>query len=455
MSKSSVLGERGNSSSNKLLPAALSMGALFIVALVLSYSMLPGLTKTTYQGDTPAGLSDSDTGLVKASGLPQVQHVPLPEAVKAIYMTQCVVGTKDFRQDLVDLIDETELNAVIIDIKDYTGKLGFDTENPKLKASVSDACGASDMPEFISLLHEKGIYVIARITVFQDPYYSKAHPELAVKRMSDGSVWTDHKGLSFIDVGARPYWDYVIEISKEAFNLGFDELNYDYIRFPSDGNMEDIRFTHSEGKSKTVALEEFFVYLHTALKEPALYAQFEHIGVRGVPVPLTSADLFGMTTTNTDDLNIGQVLERAMPYFDFIAPMVYPSHYPKTWNGFSNPNLYPYEVVNTAMTEAARRAVATSTTVEGFTTKPMYKEEYVFDPVLGATTTNRVFSGLYEKESYSPQMMRPWIQDFDYGGTYDVAEVRAQIQGTYDAGLTSWMIWAPSNRYTRGALNTI
>lgn len=425
---------------------------IVIGGLGMAYLALPDLTKTSYDA------AATTTGAVvnepsEAPARPQVTHVPVPDAVRAIYMTQCVVGTVDFRRELVELVEDTEVNALVIDIKDYSGKLAFDTTNPKLAASVSDECGATDMREFIAMLHEKGIYVIGRITVFQDPYYSRTHPELAVKRKSDGGVWTDHKGLSFIDVGAKPYWDYIVEISKESFNLGFDELNYDYIRFPSDGNMQDIRFVHSEGKTKPEALEAFFAYLHKKVKDPSLYSDFEHTGLAGAPaVPQTSADLFGMTTTNTDDLNIGQVLERAMPYFDFIAPMVYPSHYPDTWNGFADPDDYPYEVVHIAMKEAARRAAATSTPVETSTGTPLYRQEQVFDPALGATTTTRVFTGMYEKPSYSPLMMRSWIQDFDYGGKYGPEEVRAQIQATYDAGLTSWMIWSPSNRYTRAAL---
>jgi len=416
-------------------PLVLFILGVIAAGIPLTYAA-SDFTKTSYNAQGEIG--EVKEGEEPLSTKPRVTHVPLPPAVKAIYMSQCVVGTKDFRQDLVDLVDETELNSIIIDIKDYTGKISFDTNNPKLAQSVSDQCGATDMREFIEYLHSKDIFVIGRITVFQDPFYSLQHPELAVKRASDGGVWKDHKGLSFIDVGARPYWDFVVELTKESYNLGFDELNYDYVRFPSDGNMKDIYFSHSQGKSKPEALEAFFAYLNEKVKDPALYADYEHVGLpKGTPaVPVTSADLFGMTTTNTDDLNIGQVLERALPHFDFIAPMVYPSHYPKTWNGFSDPNKYPYEVVYTAMKGGADRATATTTTV-------------LFNGAVVLSTTTPV---IYAKPVYDKKKLRTWIQDFDYGGNYDVAEVKAQIKATYDAGLDSWMIWAPSNRYTRGAL---
>ena len=142
-----------------------------------------------------------------------------------------------------------------------------------------------------------------------------------------------------------------------------------------------------------------------------------------------------MTTSSTHDLSIGQVQERAAPYFDFIAPMVYPSHYPKGFNELGNPNHYPYEVVHFALTEGTRRLMATTTPVDSFA-----------HTRIGTSTP-----AVYEKPAYSIQKLRPWLQDFDYGGQYGAAEVRVQIQAAYDAGLTSWMVWDPSNRYTRDA----
>ncbi len=143
-----------------------------------------------------------------------------------------------------------------------------------------------------------------------------------------------------------------------------------------------------------------------------------------------------MTTTNYDDLSIGQIQDRAAPYFDFIAPMVYPSHYPKTFLGLGNPNDHPYKVVHYAMESGVKRMTATTTYVNGF-----------LHERIGTSTPAK-----YTKPAYSPDKLRTWIQDFDYGGDYDAADVRAQIQASYDAGVQSWMIWAPSNIYTREAL---
>jgi hypothetical protein len=371
-----------------------------------------------------------------------IQHVPLPVPTKTIYMTSCVAGTPSFRERLVTLIEETEINSVIIDVKDYSGTISFPPESEAWEGAWQNArCGTRDMKAFIAELHEKNIFVIARITVFQDPYYTGIRPDLAVRSVDGSRVWKDHKGLSFVDVAAKPYWDHIIELSKDAYNIGFDELNFDYVRYPSDGPMNDISFPHSAageyGSDKQANLEAFFKYLSEKLDDESLFAQYRHENTgRASSTPWTSADLFGMTTTNTDDLSIGQVQERAAPYFDFIAPMVYPSHYPNGSFGYGNPNDHPYEIVHYAMKRGRERMESKTTSVQGF-----------LHERIGTSTPP-----VYSKPVFDGSRLRTWIQDFDYGGDYDAADVRAQIQASVDAGVHSWMIWAPSNIYTRAAL---
>jgi len=333
----------------------------------------------------------------------KAEHIKTPNAVKAIYMTSWVAGTPKWRAELVDFIKKSEINSMIIDIKDYTGTLAFDTENSLIKSVGSEEIRVKDLKEFIQELHANNIYTIARITVFQDPFYAKYNPKIAVQTKA-GLTWKDKKGLSYIDPSAEEFWNYIVAVGKSAEKIGFDELNFDYIRYPSDGNMRDIAFPMSARATTTsidlpvtkeILLENFFKYLHKELKSV------------GVPI---SADVFGMVMTNYDGLNIGQVLERIYPYFDYISPMVYPSHYPATFQGFKNPAAYPYEVVKYSMEKGVNRMKIASS---------------------------------------SPLKLRPWLQDFDLGATYDAAKIRAQIQATYDAGLTSWMMWDSSNKYTR------
>jgi hypothetical protein len=417
------------------------VGAAVVGIALVSNIALPRLTETTYENTvsahgTTADVSQPAKTEPEPDTHPNVRHVPLPEPVKAIYMTSCVAGTPSFRDSVISLADTTEINAIVIDIKDFSGTISFAPTAEALGPAWENArCGARDMRGLVASLHEKGIYVIGRITVFQDPFYSALHPELAVKR-TDGSVWKDYKGLSFIDVGARPYWDYIIALATDSYDLGFDELNFDYVRYPSDGNLKDVAFTYSGGKNKQENLESFFKHLHEALDDPEHYADTAHENTgRATSVPYLSVDLFGMTTSSTDDLSIGQVEERAAPYFDFIAPMVYPSHYPHGFIGLDDPNKHVYDVVHYALGEGARRLVASTTSVDGF----------------AHTRVGTSTPALYRKPVYDKQKLRPWLQDFDYGGNYGVAEVRAQIQAAYDAGLTSWMIWDPGNHYTRSA----
>lgn len=421
------------------------MGLFFIPGVFswFSFQAFP-MFAVVYNAEEIRMNGDNALGDMPAHEIPT--HLKTPQAVKAIYMTQCVFGTPEFRTRLLSSIEGTEINSIVIDIKDYTGTIGFGTDNFHLKDNVSKSCAAYDAKEFIDSLHAKGIYMIGRITVFQDPLYTHAHPELAIKKESSTTtIWKDYKGLSFVDAGAEPFWDYIIELSKEAFDLGFDELNYDYIRFPSDGNMQDIYYPWSNDlvmteweTGKADIVEGFFAHLSKNMRAHTLVSRGED-GVLYKATPILSADLFGMVTTNTDDLNIGQVLERALPYFDYIAPMTYPSHYPAWFNGWENPNHHIYDIVYYSLSHAVERLVSSTTAVITLTGGE------------SLSTTTDIFS----KPVYNREVLRPWIQDFDYGGTYGPEEVRAQIKAAYDAGLTSWMLWSPSNEYTIEALENV
>jgi len=386
------------------------IGILTAVFFSAAYFGLPNILPTKYIG-VSSGLTYSAEYINKEKDAEVIEekfvasHIDTPKAVKAIYMTSWVAGTPSFREKLVKIADETEINAIIIDIKDHTGKIAFKVDDPALQKEEAVENRIPDVREFIKRLHEKNIYVMGRISVFQDPHFVSMHPEFAVKRESDGGIWEDYKGISWLDAGSKEVWDYTVAIAKEAYANGFDELNFDYIRFPSDGDMNDIKYPFSEERvmadpnyGKAEIMRDFFKYLAKEMK-----------GTGAV----LSADMFGMVTTNPDDLNIGQVLEYAEPYFDYIAPMTYPSHYPNGFNGYPNPNKEVYGVIKYSMDQAVRRMNEAST---------------------------------------SPSKIRPWLQDFDYGGNYGIAEVRAQIQAVYDAGLDSWMLWDPANIYTKDAL---
>lgn len=389
--------------------------AIFLAILLLGYFLWP----TTF-GAIAYEKSAVTIPNYKKDLKDVVMHIATPEPLKAIYMTSCIASSKKARSKLVDLIKTTEINSLIIDVKDYSGNISFKPESDLLLPAWNGNCPVADMKEFVKELHEQNIYVIGRITVFQDPFYAPLHPKEAVQTKA-GNVWKDRKGISFLDPASKDVREYIVLLANETYDLGFDEINFDYIRYPSDGDMSDIVFPQTGTRLKADVLEDFFSYLSGEMKK------------KRIPI---SADLFGMTTTSKNDMNIGQVLERAVPHFDFIAPMVYPSHYPPNYQGYKDPNKFPYEIVNRAMLDAVSRLEATTT--------PMFSPEF---NRMGTTTP-----AIYEKPVYNRSKLRPWLQDFSYGKTYTAEDVRKQIEATYDAGLTSWMLWSPSNVYTREAL---
>lgn len=328
-----------------------------------------------------------------------VTHIKTPENVRALYMSGWVAGSKDFRNSLVKIVDDTELNAVVIDIKDSTGKLSFSIDDPLIKKIGSAENRIKNIRELTALLHAKNIYIIGRISTFQDPYLTKVKPEWAIKKSSDGGIWKDRKGLSFIDPTNENAREYILSIALKSYEEGFDEINFDYIRYPSDGNMKDINYNLKEGATRGDNMEDFFKYISTEIKKN-----------ENIPI---SGDLFGLTTEAKDDMGIGQLWEKAIPYFDFLCPMVYPSHYPSGHAGYKNPASYPYEVVSRAL--------------------------------LGAIAKTKAVNQDISK-------IRPWLQDFDMGATYTKDMVRAQMKAGYDNDLNSWMLWDPSNKYTPSAL---
>lgn len=333
---------------------------------------------------------------IRTEELPPPEHVRTPVPVRAIYMSSWVAGTPSIRENVLKFVNSSEANSVVIDIKDYTGKIAVDMHDPVIEKYESTEKRIADIRELIDYFHNQHIYVIGRVAVFQDPHVAKRNPEFAVQD-SRGGVWRDRKGLPFIDPAAVPYWEYTVRIARASEKVGFDEINFDYIRYPSDGPLKRAVYPFTKDRAKPDVMEDFFKYLRRELAD--------------LPVPI-SADVFGLVTTAEDDLGIGQVFERLAPHFDYVAPMAYPSHYDPGFEGFKNPAAHPYEIMSISMKRAIERL-----------------------KIIGQ----------------DPKKLRPWIQDFDLGANYGVKEVELQKKAIYDAGLDSWMAWDPSNKYTQEA----
>jgi len=329
-----------------------------------------------------------------------------PEIIKAIYLTSWSAATPSMVDYAIDLAQNTEINAVVIDVKDWSGYVNYDTQVPQVEKYNAERVLIRDVGALIEKFHEEGIYTIARITVFQDPILAWARPDLAVRRKSDESLlWLDKSGLAWLDPAAKESWDYNIAIAQDALNQGFDELNFDYVRFPSDGDLGDLSFSRwdSTNTTRIATIKEFYSYLR-----------------ENIPDAILSVDLFGLSTVSSS-FGVGQNIENAYDYFDFVCPMVYPSHYVSMYLGYENPAEYPYEIVKHSMESALARL--------------------------------KVFNEIFSTKA----KLRPWLQDFDLGAEYDKDMVRSEINAVSDAleeDFSGFMLWSADNFYTEEALST-
>jgi hypothetical protein len=324
-----------------------------------------------------------------------------PHAIRAAYLTYYGVADRGIRQRVFDLVERTELNAVVIDIKGDRGLIPYRTAVPA--ALESGALGPviiKDFDEQLAAWKARGMYTIARIVAFKDNVRANTRPDLAVIDTRTGKPWVDRENLAWLDPFREENWDYVISVAKEAALKGFDEIQFDYVRFPTDGKLSAARY--AQPNSAATRLPAIAAFLAKARRE---------LGPTGA---FLAADIFGYTAFNANDTDIGQRIEEISVSLDYICPMVYPSGYHLGIPGVRNPVRNPYEIVK----ESVR---------------------------------------LTRQRSQNPvALVRPWLQDFrDYAfdrRIFGPGEVRAQIRGSDDGGGVGWMLWNPRNDYTAAAL---
>lgn len=324
--------------------------------------------------------------------------VPKPEVVRGIYLNAWAAGSSRRRAQLIELAERSEINTFVIDVKE-AGEVSYHSGVGLARAIGAGRGYIPDPRGVLATLRAAGIYPIARIVVFKDPVLAEQRPDWAIQR-EDGSLWEDRQGARWVDPYNREVWDYNIDLAREAVLLGFSEIQWDYVRFPDVPArlMRDAVFPARDGRSRTQAIREFLRYSR------------ERLADLGVPV---TADVFGLTVSVRNDMGIGQQWEEMVDVTDALLPMIYPSHFARGSYGIPVPNAAPYQTVKKALEFAVRRSAG----------------------VAGAAA------------------IRPWLQDFSLGWpSYGAAEVRAQIQATYDAGLTEWILWNPASRYTAAAL---
>jgi hypothetical protein len=385
-------------------------------------------TGTTLTASSTVNFGSGDCGVPS-----QPQLTNPPSAVKAVYLTGWSAGSPTKLQSIIDLIKTTELNAVVIDIKDYSGYVSYAMDVPEVKASgAEDQIRIPCMNGVIQELHDNGIYVIGRITDFQDPVLAKAHPEWAMHNKMTGAVWTDSNGLAWMDPAEQPVWDYLASIAKDAFGRGFDEINFDYVRFATDGSISDISYpAWDQTTPRGTIIADYFKFLRSTFPDKKI-----------------SADFFGLTTVSDDDMGIGQVIQAAYEYFDYVCPMVYPSHYATGFIGYEYPAAYPYQVIAYSLQHALAKLTAMG------------------NPPKVLTSTSS-WADAYDLGTIPQTKLRPWLQDFSLGPTgapgtvYTADMIRQEKQAVYDtvdattssAYYDGWMLWNAANNYTTGALD--
>jgi len=351
------------------------------------------------------------TIVLATSGIPIAQDTPSAapvrppvsiEPIRAVYLTSGVAASARFDHAL-DLLGTTQVNAIVIDLKDANGRLAFRPTTEPIKHIAPERVTIHDLPERVTKIHERGGLAIARIAVFQDSWYAESHHSEALQ-LPGGAVWHDRLRYAWLDPASAQVTQYVIDLAHEAAAIGFDEVNFDYIRFPSEGpRFHEIRFPRWNGKQ-------------TKREVIRAFARALDAGVRKQGIRI-SADIFGQVLWNPDDLGIGQQLELLAPHFDVIAPMVYPSHYRSGFLGKANPAKYPYEII--------------------------------------FATVKRGMERLAKLPQEQRPAIRPWLQDFNIGATYGTREVQLQQRAGDEAGAAGWMIWNPLARYHEDAFRKL
>ncbi|OGR89618.1 MAG: hypothetical protein A2992_02215 [Elusimicrobia bacterium RIFCSPLOWO2_01_FULL_59_12] len=347
------------------------------------------------------------TGPVSRGGL---AREPLPDAaappfiltpsthpIRAIHLTCWNAGSPKYRRWLDNVLNETVINAVVIDVKEFHGEV-YLPGAASAKQAGAYVNAVPDLAEWLAELKKRGVYTIARQVVFKDNIMPRKNPSLGVHNHL-GELWYDHGHTTWLDPYNKDAWRYNLLIALQASKLGFDEVQFDYIRFPTDGHLQSIRYSVPHNRqAASQALVDFLGQARQLLHP---------LGTK------ISIDVFGLTTSDNSGMGIGQRIVPMTEKVDYVCPMVYPSHYYRGEYGLPEPNREPYKTVYYGLKDAVRG--------------------------LGPLA----------------QKLRPYLQDFSLGGVrYGPEEVRAQIQAAADVGIQDWSLWNAGGSYTLQALKT-
>jgi hypothetical protein len=322
---------------------------------------------------------------------PKPEPRPYPVEMRGVHVTMALASLKGKFDDYLALTREG-LNTIELDVKDENGEVGFRVRVPLARA-IGSARTYYKPSEIVEKVRAKGVYLIGRVVVFEDPLLASKRPKLAI-RTAGGGVWVNSAGLGWANPYDRRVWKYNVDIAVAAARAGFDEIQFDYIRFPTDGNIESAVYPGRRKEPRAATLARFLRYARSRL---------EPLGAR------ISADVFGLSATR--NMGIGQNPRRLARYLDAIYPMVYPSHYGPGELGLDDPNAQPGRTVALSLRDFAADLTGLET------------------------------------------RLVPWLQDFSLGRDYNADDVRLQILAARDASADGYLLWNPAGVYTRGVLS--
>ncbi len=354
------------------------------------------------RGSTPGRQASSSTAALRDSVKPVV-HVPAPDTLRGLYVNRwAALGSK--LKTLINVARKTEVNALVIDVKDDRGFVLYRSRVPLAREIGADTADGHWLSEaklraILDTMTANGIYPIARIVVAKDPLLASKKLDLAIKRKSDLKPWLDKNGNPWLDPHQPAVWQYAADLAHEAYDLGFSEVQFDYVRFPDEKRLvSETVYPLANGRTRAQVIRDQLGFVRKSLKP------------RGIRV---TADVFGLTATDTTDMGIGQRWELFVDQVDVVLPMLYPSHFARGTYKLRNPNAHPYKTIDNALKDAIARS------------KPIANAAKII----------------------------PWYQDFTLGAPrYGVAEIRAQKKAGYDNGFQSWILWNPKSNYTVAAL---
>ena len=363
---------------------AFAVVALAAAVVTLGARFLPS--------DSPgAGNQAAGPGTTTASEPEEEPLSPLPDEIRGVHVTMALANLDGKLEEYASMADQG-LNTLELDVKDESGDVAFGSSQAKLATTVGAAQNYYKPSEAVTLARDQGLYLIGRVVVFEDPVLSTERPALAIRR-TDGGVWTTSAGLGWTNPYDERVWKYNVDIAAAAARAGFDEIMFDYVRFPSDGDLSTMVFKHQVKEPKGDTMVRFVKYAR---------ARLHPLGVR------VSAAVFGLAATR--DLGIGQRPRKLGRYLDAIYPMVYPSHYTPGEYNIPNPDGDPGRTVAFSLRD------------------------------------------FREKLRGRPAKVVPWLQDFSLRHTYTLAEVQAQIDSARRAKSAGYLLWNASGVYTDGGL---